>query len=216
MQLYNIFCAIIIMCEFMRIIIYAKMIFRLISLVIGIKMTVVFSDYENIENSDTVKTVDMLTILVTTVFGGITLNNIEFDLKEGEAKPDGKHLSRRRNRYPDAPINAKTADQLMTAFRAALEGRAHPLTPEAASIRIIASLRRLFGDEMPLEMLVTQDDSKEQYRKISRLMTALELLLAETTNMQSSTKAATCTWIVKTLGTVTSTEGLNHVLIDKS
>lgn len=180
-------------------------------------MTVVFSDYESVENSDTVKTVDMLTILVTTVFGGITLNNIEFDLKEGEAKPDGKHLSRRRNRYPDAPINAKTADQLMTAFRAALEGRAHPLTPETASVRIIASFRRLLGDEMPLEMLMIQDDSKEQYRKISRLMTALELLLAETTNMQSSTKAATCTWIKKTLGTVTSTEGgTNHALVDKS
>lgn len=61
------FCAIIIMCEFMRIIIYTKMIFRLISLVIGIKMTVVFSDYESIENSDTVKTVDMLTILVLSL-----------------------------------------------------------------------------------------------------------------------------------------------------
>lgn len=203
------------MCEFMRIIIYTKMIFRLISLVIGIKMTVVFSDYESIENSDTVKTVDMLTILVTTVFGGITLNNIEFDLKEGETKPDGKHLSRRRNRYPDAPINAKTADQLMTAFRAALEGRAHPLTPESASMRIIASLRRLLGDEMPLKALTGHDSHKERQCKISSLMTVLELLSAETCGVQSYDKASANTWIQKTLRTAADSEGeTKHILAE--
>lgn len=202
MQLYNIFCAIIIMCEFMRIIIYTKMIFRLISLVIGIKMTVVFSDYESIENSDTVKTVDMLTILVTTVFGGITLNNIEFDLKEGETKPDGKHLSRRRNRYPNAPINAKTADQLMTAFRAALEGRAHPLTSEGTSMRMMVALRRLLGTEIPLEAIFKEDSIRDRNQKISRLTTALELLLVDASGAGTYNKRKTCVWIQKTFALI--------------
>lgn len=166
-------------------------------------MTVVFSDYESVENSDTVKTVDMLTILVTTVFGGITLNNIEFDLKEGEAKPDGKHLSRRRNRYPDSPINAKTADQLMTAFRAALEGRAHPLTAESASMRIIASLRRLLSPEMPLEAIFKEDTDKDRKQKISRLTSALELLLVDSSGARNYSKRETCIWIQKSLGFVT-------------
>lgn len=162
-------------------------------------MTVVFSDYESVENSDTVKTVDMLTILVTTVFGGITLNNIEFDLKEGEAKPDGKHLSRRRNRYPDAPINAKTADQLMTAFRAALEGRAHPLSAESASMRIIASLQRLLSPEITLTAIIESDSDKDRNRKVSRLTAALEMLLVSVSGASSYKKEGACAWIQKSL-----------------